>query len=52
VNRAPISVHATLARLREGNDRFVAADRNIDASPERSKPVEQLAGQAPFAMVL
>jgi carbonic anhydrase len=52
VNYTPISAHSALARLREGNDRFVAADRNVDASPERNKPGEHLEGQSPFAIVL
>lgn len=41
-----------LERLREGNRRFVAENRNIDAQASQSRRREVAAGQFPFAIIL
>lgn len=41
-----------LARLREGNQRFVTGTLSIDGLFSRARRAEQLAGQDPFAIVL
>ena len=52
MNRGRLSAEDALARLREGNGRFVAADRCIDTYLGHTKLDEHVGGQAPFAIVL
>jgi carbonic anhydrase len=53
VSIAPISpANAAIERLREGNRRFVANVRGIDALLSQQRRVELVARQAPFAVVL
>ncbi len=41
-----------LARLQEGNRRFVADDRDQGVLPDKERRSELVAGQAPFAIIL
>lgn len=47
-----ISAAEALERLREGNRRFVAENRNSDALASQSRRREVAAGQFPFAIIL
>src|SRR5262245_38571200 len=47
-----ISAREALERLREGNERFVAEVRSLDALASRARRRELAAGQEPFAIVL
>jgi carbonic anhydrase len=47
-----IAAHEALARLREGNLRFVADMRNSDALASRARRREVAAAQTPFAIIL
>jgi len=47
-----ISARKSLARLRDGNRRFVAEVRSQDALPSRDRRIELAAGQEPFAAIL
>ncbi len=47
-----LSVDDALERLREGNGRFVDADRHIDTCLRHTKRNAHLEGQSPFAIVL
>jgi carbonic anhydrase len=47
-----ISARESLARLRDGNRRFVAEVRSHDALPSRDRRIELAAGQEPFAAIL
>jgi carbonic anhydrase len=47
-----ISAREALARLREGNARFVSGVRDLDALGSRARLRELAAGQEPFAIVL
>ena len=47
-----LSAHQALARLREGNRRFVAEVRNDQAGSSQSRRRELAAGQEPVAIVL
>jgi carbonic anhydrase len=50
--QATVSAGDALARLRDGNARFVDGDRCIDTYLGHTKLDEHLAGQTPFAVVL
>ncbi|MDH4072855.1 MAG: carbonic anhydrase [Gammaproteobacteria bacterium] len=52
MNRARVPAAEALARLREGNERFVAADRCIDTYLSHTKLDAHLEGQAPHAIIL
>jgi len=52
MNRGPVSAEDALARLREGNERFMAADRCIDTYLSHTKLDEHVGGQAPYAIIL
>ena len=47
-----ISAPEALARLREGNQRFVTGAFNGDAAPNRARRQALAAGQEPFAIIL
>ena len=47
-----ISAAEALARLREGNRRFVSDTRNGDAGANRTRRLALAAGQEPFAIIL
>ncbi|HQV27652.1 MAG TPA: carbonic anhydrase [Thermoflexales bacterium] len=47
-----ISAHEALDRLREGNRRFVANVRSLDALTSHARRNALAAGQAPFAIIL
>ena len=47
-----ISATTALARLRDGNRRFAAGVRSVDAFVNRDRRTEFLDGQSPFAVVL
>ena len=47
-----ISAPEALARLREGNQRFVSGAVNGDAAPNRARRQALTAGQEPFAIIL
>jgi carbonic anhydrase len=47
-----IPAHEALARLREGNNRFVAEIRSHDSLASRARRSEVAAGQEPFAIIL
>jgi carbonic anhydrase len=47
-----ISARESLARLRDGNRRFVAEVRSHEALPSRDRRIELAAGQEPFAAIL
>ncbi|HLZ99726.1 MAG TPA: carbonic anhydrase [Steroidobacteraceae bacterium] len=47
-----IAARESLARLRDGNLRFVADVRSRDALPSRARRIELAAGQQPFAVIL
>ena len=47
-----IDARTALARLREGNRRFVANRSAADPSPSRERRIELVAGQEPFAIIL
>ncbi len=47
-----ISAPEALARLREGNQRFVSGALNGDAAPNRARRQALTAGQEPFAIIL
>ncbi len=47
-----ISAKEALEHLREGNRRFVAEVRNLDALPNRARRRELRDGQEPFAIIL
>lgn len=47
-----ISARDALARLRDGNRRFVADVRRRDALPSRARRIELAAGQEPIAVIL
>src|ERR1035438_3719168 len=51
-NTPTISGHDALARLRDGNRRFVADVRSSDTLPSRARRIELTAGQEPFAVIL
>jgi len=48
----PVPCHEALARLREGNDRFVRNVRSVQAFATQAQRGALVAGQAPFAIVL
>lgn len=48
----PVPAMEALARLREGNDRFVRNVRSIEALATQAQRVALVAGQAPFAILL
>jgi carbonic anhydrase len=47
-----ISARESLALLREGNGRFVADVRSLEAFPSRARRLELTSGQQPFATIL
>lgn len=47
-----LSALAALARLREGNGRYVSGERKLEALMGQSRRRELVAGQAPFAVIL
>ena len=47
-----VSAREALARLREGNRRFVSGVRSLDALPSHTRRAELAAEQRPFAIVL
>ena len=47
-----IAAREALTLLRDGNGRFVAEARNLDALVSRERRIELTSGQAPFAAVL
>jgi carbonic anhydrase len=51
-NTPTISGQEALARLRDGNHRFVADVRSRDTLPSRARRIELTAGQEPFAAIL
>jgi len=51
-NVAKMSAKDALARLRDGNSRFVQGDRCIDTYLSHTKLDQHLGGQAPFAVIL
>ncbi|MGC1387276.1 MAG: carbonic anhydrase [Steroidobacteraceae bacterium] len=51
-NTPPVRGREALARLRDGNRRFVADVRSKDALPSRARRIELAAGQEPFAAIL
>lgn len=48
----PTPAHAALARLRDGNHRFVSGVRSLSAPTGRARVAELVDGQKPFAIVL
>ena len=48
----PVPAAVALERLREGNRRFVANVRSVDAFASQARRAELIAGQNPFAIVL
>lgn len=52
MNSVSVGAKEALQRLRDGNDRFVDADRCIDTYLSHTKLDEHLDGQAPYAIVL
>lgn len=47
-----LSAQDALARLREGNARFVSDIKNLSTMPSRTRRMELTAGQEPFAIIL
>ena len=47
-----ISAGEALDRLREGNARFAAGERNLDPMRQQARRIEVIDGQAPIAVVL
>jgi carbonic anhydrase len=52
MRRLMLDAPAALARLREGNRRFVAGEAASDALPQAARRLALVAGQAPFAIIL
>ncbi len=52
LSTTPVPSHEALARLREGNERFVQNVRSLEAFATQARRVSLVAGQAPFAIVL
>lgn len=50
--RHPIAAREALARLKEGNERFVKNVRSIDALSSQARRADLVNGQMPFAIVL
>ncbi len=52
MKKEPVTAAVALRRLRDGNSRFVAADRCIDTYLSHTRLDEHLEGQAPYAVIL